>query len=204
MLKRSACPAGATNGFVTDSCNEGAYMATTCLQTGGSVTVDATDAKGVVHHIMVVLHPSAEPPLDPSEPFFRTYLGGPEDRAAYLAALTTGEEPTVPAVLHAKRACVPNPYSDVNLSAAAACVAAKLEATVFNRAPPRAVALIPAHVDVGAAEQPAFRRGHITSDKICIERIPDLVFDLGLTIFNLYVLHPQPSSIPQGPLPPPP
>ena len=107
MLTRSARPASATNGFVIDSCNEGAFMPTRCLTTGGSVTVDATDAEGVVHHIMVVLHPQGERPLNPGEQFFRTYMGDVDERAAYLAAIRRGEEPTVPAVLYAKQTWIP-------------------------------------------------------------------------------------------------
>ena len=156
-----------------------------------------------MHHIMVALHPRGEPPLDPSEPFFRTYMGGPEDRAAYLAALERGEEPTVPAVLHAQRACVRSPYDAVDLSAAAACMASELQTAVFKGVPPRAVALIPALVDVEAHQQSALPHARIISDKICIERIPDIAGpkgglknDPGSVIFDLYVLHAPPSSIP--------
>ena len=52
-------------------------------------------------------------------------------------------------------------------------MADKLRTTVFNGVEPRAVALILARADVEANEQPAFWRGNVISDKICIERIPD-------------------------------
>ena len=181
-------------------------MPTKCLQTGGSVTLDVTDANGVTHHIMIVLHPLGEPPLDPSEPIFRTYMGGPSERAAYLTALMEAKEPTSPAVLLAKRTCITNPYGAIDLSIAAGCVADQLEpSSVFNGAPPRAVALVALVPEEGWNILNPGAPSNSVSSKICLERVPDatvvdengnLQVDPVSIIFNLYVLHPQPSSIP--------
>ena len=88
-------------------------MPTSCLQTGGSVTLDVKDAKGVMHHILVALHPQGEGPLNPSGRFFRTYMGGTKERAVFLGAIMAAKKPTVPVVLYAKRACIPNAYGAV-------------------------------------------------------------------------------------------
>ena len=176
-------------------------MPPACLQTGGSVTLDVTDANGVVHHIMIVLHPKGEPALTPSDPFFIKYIGRPEDRAAFLAAVMGGEEPTSPAVLHAKRTCISNnPFNQIDLSAAVACVTTLLKASVFNGVRPRAVAVTP--VD---QTMQLFNFG-LVSSKTCHERIPDITRGSARasrnTLYSLYILHPQPSSIPPGPPPP--